>query len=650
LLELNKIIYNDDFFKTVLIKYGKKFRASQYELANEVKNAYDKNLKFVAEAEVGTGKSFAYLVPAFNKIRERNKPFLISTGTIVLQDQLITKDIPELSRYLLKEKYINRPLKSMIGKGKEHYICENRLVDFINNDSANSVVLDDIRKQYENDNFDRNDFPEVSDSVWNKINVQKCSPTKCKTTDCLYRKFRLDRQYNNYDFFVCNHHYLISCLKNSNFSIYDYSGVVIDEAHNFENAAFSILGDNKSLFNFIKCLNQASKKIGYQSNEISEAISTTHKLFEFIKKNTKVKSLKPELGWKYKIKINETIIDYARELRSLLSEVLIKVMDFSISLKKIQDKLSDDIEDLIDFTYSIVNKEDKIFWVQFENYKGFVPRLFYIPCNIDEILYKKLFTKEISIVLSSATMSTSKDPEGFDYFISSLGIDLVRTSTYKPPVSKPSPFKLTEQVGIYIEKEIKYKNIEDNAYKEYLDRKAKRILDIINATNGKSLVLFTSYEVMNYTHSIIEEQIINELKLDCYKQGDTPNLSILQCFAENVNSCLFATGSFWEGIDIKGPSLSCVILDKLPFPVIDPIIEYKKEKMKLEISEVLIPEMVIRLKQGVGRLIRDENDKGIIAIMDSRAVSKYNYVLKNSLPDYYILSSIKDIEMFLTTT
>jgi len=650
MIQLRTLIEDRLFFQNILPKYGKTIRESQIELSEEIKRAYDKNYKFVAEAEVGTGKSYAYLVPTLNKVSRTGKPFLISTGTIVLQEQLITKDIPELSKYLINEKLISEPLEPVLGKGREHYICEKRLVSYSeyllkNNNDQLLIELDKVMNDYESGLFDERDFPSITSNfknIWKNINVLNCTRS-CPERNCKYRLFKFKRESCNYDFLICNHQFLLANLNSPDY-INKFSGIVIDEAHNFETAAYSILGDNKSAKDFIQCINKVRLKVNYS---VSYLIRLINDFYHEIEKCTIIPQNK-EIDWKYKVVINDKIYRIALDLSEKLENIQLSVTNFAYDLKKREDRLGNELDILLSFVEAVIDNQSKIFWVQFENLKTKVPRLFYIPCNVDEILYNRLLSQtNLPVVFSSATMSTSNELEGFDYFISSIGIDNVKKSCYLEPVSKKSPYDFQDQAAIYIEEDLKFVSRNSALFEDYLKAKSDNIYNIIKATNGKSLVLFTSYEVMDLTYNYLADQILKDLGISCYKQGQGSNYNNLKKFESNINSCLFATGSFWEGIDIKGSSLSCVIIDKLPFPVQDPIINYKIEKLGLERSEILTSEMILRLKQGTGRLIRDEKDKGVIVIMDSRASDKYFEIIKQALPNYKRIYTIQEIYLFL---
>lgn len=641
------------FFSETLLRHNKKLRTPQLELSLEIEKAYNNKQKFIAEAEVGTGKTYAYIIPALNKINEDKKPLLISTGTIVLQEQLAYKDIPDINGYLIKEGFISKTLISLVGKGKEHYICEKRLSSYTGDDKTIELICN----LYQSKNiFDRSQFKDftIKDEQWNKINVCDCNRNNCKYYDCLYKKYKLNLDTYNCDIMVCNHQYLLSCLKDTQKEfIKNFSAIVIDEAHNLERAAFSILGDCKNLKDFTKCFDKLYNKfeIGTNKykNKLTEAIELSEKLFKLIEMNT---IIPPDdlhqNDFPYSIKINKHIKMVAQILQGLLIEFSerINVLNaFKHQTKFGEERLDFEVNRLISFLEKIYYDENKVFWVQLDH--KLKPKLFYIPYEIDEILYERLFEKEIPVILTSATMSSvgSKDllEKDFGYFMNSIGVDLVRPPYYKKPISKKSNFDYYNHGILYLEKDLEYVSREKDNYQEYLRLKSEKIYQIIKNSNGRSLVLFTAKDSMDYTYSTIANRLKMELGIDCYKQGQSA--SIKQKFEKNIQSCLFATGSYWEGIDVKGESLSCLIIDKLPFPTPGPLVDFKEQKLG---EEIKIPEMIIKLKQGAGRLIRDERDKGALVILDSRAYSnKYLNLIKNSLPEFKIIEDINDINNFL---
>ena len=290
---------------------------------------------------------------------------------------------------------------------------------------------------------------------------------------------------------------------------------------------------------------------------------------------------------------------------------------------------------------------NNLFWIERKGKKNFI---YYAPKNIDEIAYKLFFSqksayyelfKQLSktFIFTSATLSTGNND--FSYFMHNIGADKVKDNSLVLENSYDSPYNYGENALVYCCKDVP--NPKDrNKYLNYLVIKIK---ELIKLTNGKVLVLFTSKNDMNYVYDKIGNKINN---INIYIQNDGSSQDIVKNkFEQDINSVLFSTGIFWEGIDIKGKSLSNLIIARLPFPVVDPITEYKKSLYgKDGFSKVYIPEMLIKLKQGVGRLIRSETDTGIVCILDSR-IEKYESKVKETLPIKNFVYDINKVTDFV---
>jgi ATP-dependent DNA helicase DinG len=642
-------------FTYIMPRYGFPLRPAQLEMSEKAGEAFQTHKVFIAEAEVGTGKTFAYLIPAINQIKRTGLPVLISTGTISLQEQLYRRDIPQLNGYLKKEGLIDRDLVVSLEKGKDNYICEKRLSEINEPDN----VLSAIRHGYKfNLKFDRNEFDmPISDETWNHINVHNCSINHCDCADCRYKKKRLES--TDCDIMVCNHHYMLSCLKDGrrNF-LKQFSGVVIDEAHNLENAAFAIFGENRGYDNYEKCIRAALsfiKQPDYQDfirKYADAASSLAGKLFEAVGHESTPPEYAPEFATEYNVRITPAIEKMAYRLIGSLRDLSDQISIYQNRLENAKfsdDSIQKQIGRLSGFLRNIYSHEDYVWWTQKE--RGLF-RLYYIPKTIAEDLYDVLFSQSKPVILTSATLSENTGAHdtgnSFDYFNFKTGIDKLRLSKYLTPISEKSGFDYAEHGLIYIEKDIPFvERIRGAEYIEYLRKLAGQIRKAILCSNGKTLVLFTSKDAMEFTYSLVAPTIRNELGIRCYMQGQSPVVRTL--FEKEIDSCLFATGSFWEGIDIKGPSLSTLIIHKLPFPVPTPINEYKDQEMRMEgLGSVIVPEMLTKLRQGSGRLIRDVTDRGVLVILDSRAASKkYEGIIRKNLPPFKPINNIETIREFL---
>jgi ATP-dependent DNA helicase DinG len=650
----SKIPIEPFFAEQLRQKPGMKVREPQIELALEIEDAIIRGKKFIGEAEVGTGKSFAYLIPVINEIIRTEKPGLISTGTIVLQDQLVKRDIPALSKYLNEFGYLDQDIVVYLGKGKEQYMCPQNLDKEIANaiekelDFTEFIPLDAGLKLGK---YDRSDFPDVGIDTWKKVCVMGCSG-KCKERGCAYKLYKNQRSLKSYHILVCNHHYLLSCLKDPAFSISSFGTVIIDEAHNLESIAqsiYGISGNEQSFQSKLKQLIAMARSRGmYRKADANSILKYNKSFFRKIKEAALTRD-EFEVEQRYKVDIDAKIQEMAQELfrkADRLCDQASIALEFSKS-KSEQDKIDRIYDGIYRMLSKIIEyKDNNIFWVDVSRKNGAI-QINAVPKNIDEILFRKLFSVNVPVILTSATMSTETSTEGFDYFASGIGIDLIPLPHYKDPVSKKSPYDFSKQAGIYIEQELQYVRKGEAGQALYMQKKADKIFDIIQVTNGKALVLFTSYTAMDTTYSLIAEKISQQMGIKCYKQGMGSRDRLLEEFSRDINACLFATGSFWEGIDVKGPALSCVIIDKLPFPVMDPVLEHKVEKMNISEQDIIRLDMIIKLKQGAGRLIRDETDTGVLAIMDSRASRRYSGLIMDNLPSFKVLKNINEIAPFI---
>jgi ATP-dependent DNA helicase DinG len=648
-------IDESSLFTFIMPHYGYPLRPAQLEMSAKVDEAFKTNKVFIAEAEVGTGKTFAYLIPAVNQIKRTGKPVLISTGTISLQEQLCQRDIPQISKYLKKEGLIDRDLIVSLEKGKENYICEKRLRDI----HKTNALLSSIQYAYKHEwKFDRNEFElPISNDVWNQINVHNCNINKCDCLDCQYRNKRMKSAES--DIMVCNHYYMLSCLKDSRRDFLGkFSGVVIDEAHNLESAAFAIFGENRGYDNFESCIRNAvnlmskSGYIDFIKGYANSAANLAGELFEAIGQESTVPDYAPEFATQCSVKITPTIEKLAYRLISNLKDLSDQIsicQSFQDNTKSTDDSIQRQISRLSGFLRAIYSHDDYVWWTQKE--RGFF-RLYNIPKTVAVSLYETLFSQEKPVVLTSATLSANtrvhETESNFDYFNFTTGIDMLNTSKYLCPISKKSGFNYAEHGLIYIEKGIPYTDRCEGAnYIEYLRKLAGQIRKAILYSYGKTLVLFTSKDAMEFTYSLVAPTIWKELGIKCYMQGQSP--FVRSSFEKDINSCLFATGSFWEGVDIKGPSLSTLVIHKLPFPVPTPINKYKQSEMIASgLGSLVIPEMLTKLKQGSGRLIRDITDRGTLVILDSRAASnRYIGIIRNNLPPFRPIHNLNEIKGFL---
>lgn len=631
--------YFDDYEK-----YGLQQREGQVDMAYSIHQAIESGEHLVIEAGVGIGKSYAYLIPLIYYHQLTGKSFIISTSTIALQEQL-EKDIEYLSRQL--DIYID----VVVAKGKNNFLCLNKLENYINH-NMNMIDKFDIKKQ------DRKDYPNIKDNIWKEVNVDVCSYAKCQNcSKCEFYK-RRNLMRNIEGAIICNHDLLIEELSREisygKPLLKNVDIVVCDEAHNLENKVRSYntkemnINRVKEPLKYAINLLESRKYYEYNYNKLESKIN---QLNNYINQNIEkqIKKLHRE-GIELE-DCNGLNFIFSKNIINLSCELCQDIRSVQDSLYTFISKGIDDVEEELNEYYqmfSILSKgkdNNYLFWIE---KKGKKNTIYYAPKNIDEISYELFFNEEHmarlfsskakTFIFTSATLSTDK--EDYTYFLNNIGANKVEEGLIVEE-SQESPYNYDENALLYCCSDIP----NPKEKKEYLEELVVKIKELIKITNGKTLVLFTSKSDMNYVYDKIGNKIDN---INIYIQNDGSSQNIIkEKFKRDKNSVLFSTGIFWEGIDIKGESLSNLIIARLPFPVVDPIMEYKKGIYGEEgFKKVYIPEMLIKLKQGIGRLIRSETDKGIVCILDSR-ILKYQNVIKKSIPIKKFVYSIKDVEKFV---
>lgn len=634
-------------------------RPKQVELAAAISETLFDKTPLLAEAGVGIGKSLAYLIPLLLKARqdETFRPIIISTKTIALQEQLVDKDI-ELALQVINDKR-----EVLLAKGKTHYLCRKNLEAIImENTGASEALLEDFYKQVINKKeCDRKNLPELPDHLWEKICVDKCSPSDCEFTGCQFQQLKKQRR-NFRGIIVCNHDMFLTDLvlrANGHRGLWPTPyAVIFDEAHSLEEvtrreltSAVSI----KQLEGIIKRCGRIKVLSNYlEENQITTLLERIYALEKVIRENTLVR-MEDNPGGTDEEETDQYRIKFTYELYQVLEQVyrgLNKLEDsvdtaatYGYKLKKshqdvLLERLSYSLSRIRHDLKNIIQADTSSFlWVEYSNHNI---KLCMAPVEIASFLRKMLWDKrEYPIVLTSGTL---KVKDSFEYIKSTLGINKCRE------FSAESPFDYQNRMMIYTPIDLPLPNANPEADKLFLDRAAERISFLLKCSNGRALVLFTSHRRMREIYQRLKAFNL-EYPLLC--QGDDNVGRLLKRFREDVDSVLLATGSFWEGVDVAGESLTCVIMDKLPFPnPRDPLIQSLHEKAKTEglspFYNIDLPRMLATLRQGAGRLLRQESDWGIVAILDRRAGTKYKSLLQATLPPGVWTSDIKKVENWLT--
>lgn len=611
---------------------GYEVREQQIQMARLIEDALANRQHVLAEAGTGTGKSFAYLLPVALRLKECGGRAIISTGTITLQEQLIYRDIPFL------EKTLGMDFDARLAKGKSNYICRLKLKDIESTLFEEELSLLRWTKQ-RNCTGDRSDIPfQIPGNVWNMVCVDdSCPGKKCPINvlgECFYYQARTKIQ--DAKIIVCNHALFFTDLKVRDDSdgyasiLPEYQVVVFDEAHHIEKTARETLGTQVSNRRIPMLLAQLQKLPGCDQGAVQDVLMANEQFFSAL-------VLKGNGSEKFVFQADTQIAKLGDGLISAVDRV-VKQFDDSLADEragKLAELLGNAITDLR--TILKADAPENVYWVEHSNTRAMRVTLHSTPIDVAPYLRDSLFKNEdvASIIMTSATLSAGGS---FSYLKKALGCDDARE------LSVESPFDYYNQCLLYLPP-----NLPDPRSPSFHSDVVPFIEEILLKTDGKAFVLFTSYRGMNEVY----DRLAGRLKYTVLKQGDLPKQHLLNQFKQDTNSVLFATASFWEGVDVQGEALSCVILVKLPFAVPDdPITEAKIKAIERaggnSFMEYSVPEAIIRLKQGFGRLIRTKSDRGIVAILDPRVKTKgYGRKFLNSLPRCREITSLENADLFL---
>ncbi|OHX44643.1 hypothetical protein BBV17_25645 [Cytobacillus oceanisediminis] len=624
-------------------------REGQFNLALDIAEAIRDKRHLMVEAGVGIGKSLGYLIPGLILNGHQKKPIIIATSTIQLTEQL-QNDVKKASEIL----GVNA--LSIVGKGRTNYACQDRVLQNLSN--LNDVPQWITDWVIETNNQDRSAAPELIDNkFWDRMSVDKCKFEKCEYK--LNCKFYMMREglkgYSNHNVLIVNQDLLIANLLRVNegysgFITENSSLIVIDEAHNLEEKTRNALTKEWNLKKAESLLTNITNFLSrrYDFKEIKELIQYSKKeindLFSDLWKGAylvlgqesteNTERIKIELD-----KYNPTqLIDYIYTIRERI--------EFHDTFdEREQEELLSSVFEFITFLSNLneQNSSKLLFWAEVgkqKNKKSF--KVCFAPKDIAGTLNEILFRKNLNkpIILTSATLTQPGDniEERYKYQMDSIG--------YQADVTEPkdSPFRYEENARLYIPNGIAHPTKEKE---KYLEQITEEIINLAGISRGRTLVLFTSKEDLNIVYNNL---IGSNLNLSILKQIEgSSQSSIIDEFIQ-TKGILLSTGVFWEGINIKGSDLSSVIVTRLPFPVPDPIINYKTQQAKDGFSEIILPEMITKLRQGAGRLIRSELDKGLLTILDQRlaetATSDYKEKVLDALPIRNKLTSIEDVRTF----
>jgi ATP-dependent DNA helicase DinG len=639
------------------------FRRGQLQMAQAVEQALVEKRHLIVEAGTGTGKTLAYLLPVIRS----GKRVIISTGTKNLQEQLFYKDVPFLEQVLCGD-HDGARLSVCYMKGRNNYLCRKKLYDL-----TDAPVLSGREEieQYRaiaawekatstGDRAELAELPEAS-LLWHKLDARSegCIGQKCSQWErCFITEMR--RRAMESDIIIVNHHLFFADLAIKLQAegapdagiLPEAAAVVFDEAHEIEDVAgnyFGISVSNLRVEDLARDVEQALQQHRALSPSLSGALGSLRERSQFFF------SLLPPGEGRFAFENRREFLEENGDEFAGLSQALTRLGGELESLPQKPEEIFNFVhraqELEVQLRFALESEDgNTVFWIERRG-KSFSPQrraeksreissgrqnvfLQATPIDVGPILRECLWSKLECAVLTSATLAVGG---GFEYIQQRLGFEHARESVL------PSHFDYQNQALFYVPPDLP-----DPRTPQFAVKAAERIRKILAVTRGRAFVLFTSYAQMND----IYERLLGEMEFPMLRQGDAPKTALLEEFRLTPNAVLFATSSFWQGVDVQGEQLSCVIIDRLPFAVpSDPVVAARVKAIDAEggnaFFQYQVPSAVITLKQGFGRLIRSLHDRGLLVLLDNRILKKqYGRVFIDSLPNYRKTTDVNVVEDF----
>jgi ATP-dependent DNA helicase DinG len=622
------------------------YREGQVRMAQAIARAFAEKKHALIEAGTGTGKTLAYLAPAIAQALTSRKRIVISTGTKNLQEQLMEKDIPFLKRIL------PRKFSAAYMKGRANYACQYRLAKSEDQPVLNGIAeIDHFKKvrqwSIETLTGDRAELTYLPENLpfWNRISAKSdtCIGQKCGNYEsCFITKMRTGAE--KADIVVVNHHLFFADLnvRDNQFGkvIPDYSAVIFDEAHLIEDIAADYFGVQVSNFRIDELVRDAGEL------PIPDAMANA----SLLKACSRIAGLSDQFWTRFtqargtdgRFPLLPGVFGDGPDRLTALGEAH-QALDTALQrLEAEVDVFADkmpEAESVVrrvkqtrgDLSFIVKRADDNfVYWIERRGRGVFLQAS---PVDVSDLLRKKLFDTVDTCILTSATLSTNGS---FNFIRDRLGLNMTGTNT----LVAPSSFDHEKQAVLYLPQ-----GMPDPRSPDFTRMAAAEIVNILHATQGHAFVLCTS----NSSMAALYEMVSSRINYPCFLQGTMSKTGLLEKFRDTPNAVLFATSSFWQGVDVRGEQLSCVIIDKLPFAVpSDPVVaartKFIDDNGGRSFFDYSVPQAVISLKQGIGRLIRSSTDRGVIAILDPRLRTKgYGRDFLNSLPRMRITSDLSAV-------
>lgn len=632
----------EKIFRVLLPEQGLAVREEQIRLCHEMLDTLLGERIALCDAGVGIGKTYAYLVACvlmrkYSILMERNSlpkqhPVVVSTSSIALQKAILSEYVPFLSRVLVEQGIIQTPLRAVVRKGKEHFVCDNRLeqrIEAIRHKQKNAVqreALLSLRKHYDMDTV-----KDLSGFDRRLVCVPKFCPRECPGRQtCRYQRYLEESKKQDVFLQICNHNYLLADAfhRREEYKplLADYRALVVDEAHKLPEAARQMFGKNLCMDDIREIAYYLERE--HQNVEARTLKAGMYSIFTIIRESHM---------FSHGIKEN---FQLTGECEFCLWEGIQMIERMMEQLKGVVPKwVLNRLQEAKEVLECFLQKNSK-YVLHLRMDKEKIPVLCAASREIPQLLREMLWDREqaLSVILTSGTLKAGK---GFARTLQMTGLE-GRTDVQSYVAE--SPFAYEENCLLYLPKTLRKCK---RGSREEAEMVAGQIHSLICSTYGHTLVLFTSYTLMGSVYQILRDGIPFPM-VEVWRHSQEEILR----FKTMENAVLFAAGSCWEGVDFPGDMVSSLIIVKLPFAVPDPISEAEKETYEsLEdyIQAIIVPDMQKKLRQGFGRAIRTETDTCVVSILDFRAVKggKYHEDVMCALPPCQMAEELREVQDFI---